>query len=412
MDFFQAKYICQYYFYMKLLLRNLLLFAFLTTASQSLKAQFLMDMIDTTKEVGKGLLSIYKKYDRIRIGGYMQPQFQWAQSKGAKTTYSGGDFSAQSNNRFMLRRGRIRFEYVHFSDDKKPSEQFVFQFDGTERGVFIRDFYGRIYENNLKLFSLATGMFARPFGYEVNLSSSDRESPERGRMSQTLMKVERDIGAMISLEPRDRKNLWQYFKWDAGLFNGQGLTAPGEYDSYKDFISRIGWKPYPVTKNLLLSAGVSYLHGGLVQNNKFTYTLQSNGLQKMFVLDSSLGNIGNEMPRRYHGADVQLKWLHRKGATEVRAEYWAGTQTGSQSTSETPSTLFTVDSYYVRKFNGAFFIFFIHLMHVIKFFASTIGMTPILKFQKKRSAQMQTRTRRISATILSDSVISITLMIT
>lgn len=316
-----------------------------------------MDMIDTTKEMGKGLLSIYKKYDRIRIGGYMQPQFQWAESKGAKTTYSGGDFAAQSNNRFMLRRGRIRFEYVHFSDNKKPSEQFVFQFDGTERGVFIRDFYGRILENNLKLFSLATGMFARPFGYEVNLSSSDRESPERGRMSQILMKTERDIGAMISLEPRNRKNLWRYFKWDAGLFNGQGLTAPGEYDSYKDFISRINWKPYPLSKNLLLSAGVSYLHGGLVQNNKFAYTLQSNGAQKMFVLDSSSQNIGRKMPRKYYGADAQLKWIHGKGATEIRAEYWAGTQTGSQSTSETPSTLFTVDSYYVRKFNGAFFYF-------------------------------------------------------
>lgn len=312
-----------------------------------------MDMIDTTKDVGKGLLSIYKKYDHIRIGGYMQPQFQAAESKGAKTTYSGGDFSTNSDNRFMLRRGRIRFEYVHFSDSKKPSEQFVFQFDGTEKGVVIRDFYGRIFENNWKLFSLSTGMFARPFGYEVNLSSSDRESPERGRMSQTLMKVERDIGAMISLEPHNRTNLWQYFKWDAGLFNGQGLTAPGEYDSYKDFISRVSWKPYPVTKQLLVSAGISYLNGGLFQNNRFAYSLEN----KNFVIDSSAQNIGRKLPRKYYSGDVQLKWLYKKGATELRAEYWQGTQTGSQSTSETPATLFTVDSYYIRKFNGAFFYF-------------------------------------------------------
>src|ERR1044072_8062727 len=96
-------------------------FIFLLAILPAVRGQFLMDMVDTTTEVGKGLLSIYKKYDRIRIGGYMQPQFQVAESKGAKS-YNGGDFPSNSNNRFMLRRGRIRIEYVHFSDDvKKPS---------------------------------------------------------------------------------------------------------------------------------------------------------------------------------------------------------------------------------------------------------------------------------------------------
>ena len=78
----------------------------------------------------------------------------------------------------MLRRGRIRFDYVRFNKTNKASVQFVFQFDGTERGVFIRDFWGRVFENKFQLFSFATGMFARPFSYELNLSSSDRESPE------------------------------------------------------------------------------------------------------------------------------------------------------------------------------------------------------------------------------------------
>jgi hypothetical protein len=34
-----------------------------------------MDMVDTTAEVGKGMLSIYKKFDRVEFSGYMQPQF-------------------------------------------------------------------------------------------------------------------------------------------------------------------------------------------------------------------------------------------------------------------------------------------------------------------------------------------------
>ena len=147
------------------------------------RAQFLMDMIDTTKDVGKGMLHIYRKFDRLDITGYLQPQFQVAQEKGAHS-YNGGDFATHVNNRFMLRRGRVRFDYGHLNKNEELSVYFVFQVDGTERGVFIRDFWGRIFEHKWQVFSFTIGMFARPFGYEVNLSSVDRESPERGRMSQ------------------------------------------------------------------------------------------------------------------------------------------------------------------------------------------------------------------------------------
>ncbi|MEP6845328.1 MAG: porin [Panacibacter sp.] len=347
---------------MKLLLRNRVFIAvfILLSASQSAKGQFLMDMVDTTKEMGKGMLSIFKKYDRVKISGYMQPQFQAVQSKGAKS-YSGGDFAPNVDNRFMIRRGRLRIDYVHFSENKKPSVQVVFQFDGSERGFFIRDFWGRIMENNTKLFSFTAGMFARPFGYELNLGSSDRESPERGRMSQILMKTERDLGAMVSFEPRNRTNWLKYIKLDAGIFNGPGLTALADYDSYKDFISRASLRSYPLQKNLLLSAGVSYFNGGLMQNDKYYYTLPTTTGQKQFIIDSSQANIGRKLPRKYNGVDAQIKWIHNiKGAaTELRGEYWWGKQTSSAITSETPPAVFTTDAYYTRQFNGAFF----YLLH-------------------------------------------------
>ena len=71
------------------------------------------------EDVGKGILSIYKKYDRIKINGYIQPQFQVAESKGADATYAGGDFSPNSNNRFMIRKARVRFEYEHFGENNR-----------------------------------------------------------------------------------------------------------------------------------------------------------------------------------------------------------------------------------------------------------------------------------------------------
>ena len=324
-------------------------------ASQFLKAQFLMDMIDTTKDMGKGMLSIYKKFDRIRINGYMQPQFQATQIKGAKN-FSGGDFATNSNNRFTLRRGRIRFEYIHFAEKKGPTVQFVFQFDGTERGVVIRDFWGRVFENKYNLFALSVGMFARPFSYELNLSSGDRESPERGRMSQTLMKTERDLGAMISFEPRGKDHPLRFLKIDAGVFNGQGLAAATDYDSHKDFITRVGLKPFPVSKAIAISAGASYLNGGFLQNTKYIYNSGINSFGKTFNIDSNIMNIGKIAPRKYYGADMQIKIKNKAGFTELRGEYIFGTQTATTNTSETPAALLTGnEGYYIRHFNGAYF---------------------------------------------------------
>ena len=198
-----------------------------------------MDMVDTSKETGRGLLNLYKKFDHLKISAYIQPQFQVAGSKGIRS-FEGGDFSTKVSNRFMLRRSRMRIDYAHFSEGRKPSVQIVFQFDANERSFTVRDVWGRIFENNYKLFSFTTGIFARPFGYEVNLSSSDRESPERGRMSQLLMKSERDLGAMISLDSRRKDNLLKYMKADIGI-----LMPPVISTIQK--ISLLTWPSKPIT---------------------------------------------------------------------------------------------------------------------------------------------------------------------
>ncbi len=339
--------------------KNLLVILFVFFAISKAEGQFLMDMIDTTKDVGKSLLSLYKHYDHIRIGGYIQPQFQLAGTKG-QSSFNGGDFPAHVNNRFSLRRGRIRFDYARFNKLNQPVLQFVFQFDGTERGVFIRDFWGRVFESKWQLFSFTAGMFARPFGYEVNMGSPDRESPERGRVSQLLMKTERDLGVMVSFEPRKQDHPLRYFKLDMGLFNGQGVTAVADYDSYKDFIARASLKPYKLGPYFIFSAGISYLNGGFLQNTKYIYRTATAGGIKTFLADSSLSNIYTKAPRKYAGADIQLKFKHKAGFTELRAEYWQGTQTATAGSTETPSSLLSEPSY-IRKFNGAF----IYLLHNI-----------------------------------------------
>lgn len=319
--------------------------------ANTVKAQYLMDMIDTSKTIGQDMLSMVKKFNHVRISGYIQPQFQVAESKGAKS-FIGGDFPATVDNRFMLRRGRIRFDYAAFSEHKTPKMQFVFQFDGTERGVNIRDFWGRLFESKYDCFSLTMGMFARPFGFEVNLSSSDRESPERGRMSQLLMKTERDMGAMVSFMPQQKDHKLKHLQVDLGIFNGQGLASTVEYDSYKDIIGRIQWKNQPLSKKASFSIGASYLNGGIRQNNKTIYSFNSNAIDFGATTDSL--KIGSKAPRTYGGIDAQLKIKNKIGTTELRAEYIKGTQTATAASSETPTSGVS-EALFSRKFDGAYF---------------------------------------------------------
>lgn len=298
------------------------------------------------------------KKNQVYVSGFLEAEYQVAESKGI-SSYSGGDFSKFSNNRFFIRRGRPRIVYKRYNDKQDLNLEVVMEIDGTNKGVTINEFWGRVYENKWNLFSFATGMLVRPFGFEISQSTRTMESPERGRMSQTLMRGEVDLGGMLILQAKKRNDFLHYFKLSAGIFNGQGLTAPGEYDSYKDFITRASINSFPLKENkLFLTTGLSLLNGGIAQGTKYIYRLLSTNDNKQFVIDSSINNIGQKDPRKYYGVDASLKWMHGSGATELRAEYWWGTQTSSATSTETPTAILA-DPLYIRHFNGAFF----YLLH-------------------------------------------------
>lgn len=323
-----------------------------------------------------------KRFVNLNISGYMQPQFQLAQSKGAPS-YEGGNLSEFSNSRFMLRRARLKFDYVLPSKDRDfPKVLFTFQFDATERGVFVRDMFLRVYEPKRQNFSIATGLVARPFGFEVNLSSSYRETPERGRMSQILMPTERDLGAMVMYESQKPNHKWP-LKFDIGLFNGQGLAGTTDFDSYKDLISRVTLKPLNLSKTIFISGGLSFLNGGWRQATKYKYEMSEQNSYKFFAVDSSVSNIGDKAPRRYYGADVQLGYKHAWGKTEIRAEYWKGKQPGTASSTTNPGTMPLAPTY-IRNFDGAFFYFLQNIInHRWEVMAKYDWYDPNTKVEKK-----------------------------
>ncbi len=316
--------------------------------------------IDSSFFIKDTVRPVIKRFENLRITGYIQPQFQKAQSDGAPS-FAGGNFSAFSSSRFMLRRARVKIDYLLPSKTKYPRALFSFQIDATERGVIVRDMFLKLFEIKRNILSLTTGLFARPFGYEVNLSSTFRETPERGRMSQILMPGERDLGIMVSYEPQEKKHRLSHIKFDVGFFNGQGLAGTTDFDDHKDLISRLFIKPYSF-KKVDLSGGLSYLRGGLKNGTKYVYESgrAANG-DKIFVVDSSLANLGRSSPRHYYGADVQVKLHHGWGETEWRAEYWFGTQPGTSTTTANPGILPNSNGIplptYVRHYDGAFLLF-------------------------------------------------------
>src|SRR5687767_7800629 len=128
-------------------------------------AQRFLSDVDSAFFYRDTVRSVVKRFENLRLTGYMQPQFQVAQSDGAPS-FSGGNFSAFSRSRFMLRRARVKIDYLLPSKTRYPSALFSFQFDATERGVAVRDMFLKLYETRKNLFHITAGLFARPFGYE------------------------------------------------------------------------------------------------------------------------------------------------------------------------------------------------------------------------------------------------------
>lgn len=338
---------------------------FIITGLSASSQRYLSD-IDSSFFIKDTVRPVIRRFENLRISGYIQPQLQLAESAGAPT-YTGGNFSPLSKSRFMLRRARVKTDYVLPSATRFPAALFSFQIDATERGVVVRDMFLKLFETRHNLFSVTTGLFARPFGYEVNLSSAYRETPERGRMSQILMPTERDLGIMASFEPQEKKHPLSHIKFDLGFFNGQGLAGSTDFDSHKDIISRLFIRPY-FKDHWEFSGGLSLLQGGWINASKYLYrsSTNSNG-DKIFRVDSSISNLNAMVPRKYYGADLQVKLKHGWGETEWRAEYWSGKQPGTSASTTNPGTIPTSNGLpaptYLRNFDGIFLIFLQHIVN-------------------------------------------------
>jgi hypothetical protein len=274
--------------------------------------------VDGINETLQSIIPTLEALKKIKISGYIQTQFQVADSAGVPSV-AGGDFPQNVKSRFQVRRGRFKINYDN------DLTQYVLQLDVTQNGVGIKDAYASIKEPWLRMASLTAGVFDRPFGFEISYSSGNRESPERSRIFQTLFPGERELGAKIELAPENGP--LSYFNLKAGLFNGV-LNTANENDRNKDFIGRLGFQLPFQEQSLEIDGGFSIYSGNVTSNSAKVYQL--NKLTKKFVKDSTLSNLGKSFNRSYNGFDVQLYYdVPVIGGASLRFEYIWGKQPGT-----------------------------------------------------------------------------------
>lgn len=322
-----------------------LLLLFLIGLNNQLIAQEVSQkQLDALEQRTSKIEKTLKELSNIKISGYIQGQYQVGQET-ANLRVGTNLSKTNTNSRIGMRRSRIKFSY------DKGIASAVFQIDATERAIGLKDAYINI-RSPWQFFgrsALRIGVFDRPFGHEISYSSSLRESPERSTIFNNLFPDERDLGAMVILQPKVSSPL-HFLRLEAGLFAGNAIQL--EPDNRFDFIGHLS-ATNRIGEKISWSLGTSYYHGYRQINSAYVYKMGDGA----FTLNASNDNIGTYAPRRYWGVDAHIKIQNPLGTTQLRAEYLLGRQpsTANSFRSHNSSSPTSGDTY-VRPFSGGYAI--------------------------------------------------------
>jgi hypothetical protein len=317
------------------------------TASVATKEEVtdVKNAVDGINETLLGLSTTVDALKKIKISGYIQVQYQIADSAGT-SSFAGGDFPTNVGSRFQVRRGRFKLNYDN------DLTQYVMEVDVTQNGLGIKDAYIWVKEPWLRTFALTGGAFYRPFGFEVAYSSGVRETPEQSRLFQTLFPGERELGAQ--LEMTAETGPLSYFNLKFGLFNGV-LNNANENDRNKDFIGRIGFSLPLEEQSLGIDGGFSLYSGKVANTSKFIYSFDNASPLKRFGVDSTASNLGGNYGRAYYGGDLQIYYeIPSIGGMSLRGEYITGQQPGTSKSNSfyNPADKNFTSQLYLRNFSG------------------------------------------------------------
>jgi hypothetical protein len=299
----------------------LIMFTVIVTASIAVAQE---DVRTKVEEIGgqvgghdeaiKELQNDVSALKKIKVSGYLQAQFEKSEKAGGFVAdpYDAND---PVKSRFNLRRSRIKVAY------DAGSTQMVVQGDFSNAGFSLKDAYLDFSEPTFPMLSARIGVFNRP-NYEVEYSSSQRESPERSSVVRALYPNERDLGVMLTLAPED------LFVLQLAGFNNTFLgpirqTSPNFGSEPLYFMARL-------TKSLTLGdIGLDLgVHGrfGNVRANTGRFITAENPT----TLVDTTGAAGDAYARSWFGVEAQL-YYDFLGGMKILGEYITGSDVNELS---------------------------------------------------------------------------------
>ncbi len=285
---------------------------------------------------------------KIKISGYLQAQFEKTENaKGLYANpYNANDDEIQA--RFRIRRSRIKVAY------DAGSTQAVIQGDFSNNGFAIKDAYLEFTEPWTKYFSLKTGIFNRP-NFEVEYSSSQRESMERSAIVRALYPDERDLGMMLTFEPEDLFKLQlagfnNTFRGDIVQPAGPNFNSEPLY-----FMARITKSLTFTDLGLGVDFGVHARYGNMIAPKNAGYVIEAdqavpllktyNTWQTTTTTKAHSGadasaltklDANAKIGRSWFGFEAQLYWDFL-GGMKLMGEYIMGSDVNEFSSSDTLS---------------------------------------------------------------------------
>ena len=306
-----------------------------TTGDEELKSK-----IEAMEENVSTLNTDVSGLKKIKVSGYLQVQFDKTESsKGfGASPYNSSDMV---KSRFRIRRSRLKFNY------DAGLTQMVVQGDFSNEKFELKDAYLSITDPWTKYFTLTSGVFNRPT-YEVEYSSSTRESMERSALTRALYPGERDLGAMLTINPND------WFKLQLAGFNNTYLGDlkqfyPNHSQEAFYFMGRLTKEFLFPNAGMGLDVGVHGRYGKVAPNGKTAYLFESDeAVPKKYNLWDN-ADAANESAhkkieanasfnRGWFGLEAQYYWDFL-GGMKLMGEYIMGSDVNELLGSDTLSVV-------------------------------------------------------------------------
>jgi phosphate-selective porin len=238
------------------------------------------------------------KLNKIKVSGYIQAEFRQYQS----VNY----VSLDPYNTFLIRRARLKFTYEALDGVK-----FVLQPDFSTGNLALKDAYAVVNIPKIKGWSIWAGQMNRP-NYEVEYSSSQRETMERSRVIRAIYPGEREIGVKLEYQGVQVPLKFQLMLMNGNFTNAQAVDA----DTKKDLMTRLVYSLKMPSSGVGIDFGVNGYYGGSrVKSNPF--------ISRVNPLTVDSVALGTYLDKKWMGAEMQL-YADVLGGLSIKGEYMAG----------------------------------------------------------------------------------------